>query len=189
MLLRGVEKTKGATRIEFVCGARAVARARADFDAMSAIGHTLSASIDQAPQLLEVQSRTLRDAESRLKKMDVELATFRARALWDAAAPDSGGVRRVVQQLEAGSVDSLRSVALQFAALPKAVFVAVSQQPPSILVASSADSGVDAGRVLKDALTAAGGRGGGSARLAQGSAPTADALRAVVAAFLVLPAF
>jgi len=181
LLLRTVEKTKGATRIEFVCGARAVQRARADFDAISAIGRSLSASIDDAPALLDVQAQALRDAESRTKKIDAELAAFRARALYDSTAPDAGGLRRVVQRIASGSVDEQRALAIQFATLANAVFIVASDAPPSVLVAASADSGVNAGRVLKDALTSAGGRGGGSAQLAQGSAPSIENLNTVIA--------
>ena len=41
--------------------------------------------------------------------------------------------------------------------------------PPAVLLATAADSGLDAGRALKAALESEGGRGGGNARLAQGS--------------------
>ena len=48
------------------------------------------------------------------------------------------------------------------------------------LLATSADSGVDAGQKLKAALTEAGGRGGGTARMAQGSVPDAALLDRLV---------
>ena len=46
----------------------------------------------------------------------------------------------------------------------------------------SADAGIDAGKQLKAALTAAGGSGGGSPRMAQGSVPSKDRLDQVLAA-------
>jgi alanyl-tRNA synthetase len=51
-----------------------------------------------------------------------------------------------------------------------------------VLLAVSADSGIDAGKVLKAALTQAGGRGGGNPRMAQGSLPSREALDQVVKA-------
>ncbi len=42
-------------------------------------------------------------------------------------------------------------------------------------MAVSADAGVHAGNVLKDAVTKLGGRGGGSAQIAQGSVPSPEA--------------
>jgi alanyl-tRNA synthetase len=86
-------------------------------------------------------------------------------------------VRRVDERLPAGAggVDTLRALALAVAELPRAAFVAVAAEPPAVLLATSPDSGLDAGAALRAAVTAAGGRGGGSPRLAQGSVPTAEA--------------
>jgi len=73
------------------------------------------------------------------------------------------------------------NVAQNFTAQTKSVFVATLKDPPSALVAASADSGVDAGKLLKAALTESGGRGGGNGRIAQGSVPNAASLDALVA--------
>jgi alanyl-tRNA synthetase len=65
--------------------------------------------------------------------------------------------------------------------LPRALYVGAAAVPtPAVLVATSADAGLDAGALLKAALAAHGGRGGGSPRLAQGRVPDADALARVV---------
>jgi alanyl-tRNA synthetase len=74
----------------------------------------------------------------------------------------------------------LRAVAHAVAALPKAVFVGACESLLTVIVAASPDSGVNAGDVLKGALAAHGGRGGGNPKVAQGSVPTAAALIAVV---------
>ena len=72
-------------------------------------------------------------------------------------------------------------MAQNFTAQSKAVFLAVLEEPPSVLLAASEDAGVDAGKVVKAAVTAAGGRGGGNARIAQGSVPQVSALEAAMA--------
>jgi alanyl-tRNA synthetase len=79
-----------------------------------------------------------------------------------------------------GSLEELRAIAQNFTAQSKAVFIATLADPPSVLLAASADAGIDAGKVLKAALTQAGGRGGGSARMAQGSVAEAAALEQVL---------
>ena len=56
--------------------------------------------------------------------------------------------------------DATRSRAQAFCAQGRAAFLAVSQEPPSLLLACSADSGLHAGERVKAAVTAAGGRGG-----------------------------
>jgi alanyl-tRNA synthetase len=47
-------------------------------------------------------------------------------------------------------------------------------------MAVSEDSGVDAGKLLKAAVTQFGGRGGGNSRVAQGSIPSAEHLDRVL---------
>jgi alanyl-tRNA synthetase len=83
--------------------------------------------------------------------------------------------------LEYGTLEDVREIAQSFTALPKAVFVAALNNPASVLLATSADSGVDAGKTLQAALSGAGGRGGGSARMAQGSVASAALLGQVMA--------
>jgi alanyl-tRNA synthetase len=73
-------------------------------------------------------------------------------------------------------MESLRALAQSFASQPRAVFAAALENPPALLFAVSADAGIDAGQVLKELLAAAGGRGGGTARMAQGSVPRPDLL-------------
>jgi alanyl-tRNA synthetase len=57
------------------------------------------------------------------------------------------------------------------AALPGCALLLLSHDTGGVLLAASADSGVDAGALLKGALAAHGGRGGGTPRLAQGALP------------------
>jgi hypothetical protein len=51
----------------------------------------------------------------------------------------------------------------------KSVFIVVSDSPASVLLASSADSGVHSGNSLKAVLAEFSGKGGGAANIAQGS--------------------
>jgi alanyl-tRNA synthetase len=57
----------------------------------------------------------------------------------------------------------------------------VLDAPPTIVLASS-DGGIDAGTALRKVLADAGGRGGGNARIAQGTVPSVSALEAVIEA-------
>jgi alanyl-tRNA synthetase len=186
VLLRRVERVRKSARLEFVCGLRAVRRARADYEALAEIAGAFSAGVDDAPGLVRAQRGEVRDLVARADRFAAELARHRARALYDAAPPDAAGVRRVVERVPAGTggVDSVRALALAVAELPRAVLVAAATEPPAVLLASSPDSGVDAGATLRAAVTAAGGRGGGSPRLAQGSVPTAEGVEQVVRALV-----
>src|SRR5689334_7706566 len=156
--LRGTERVRKQTRVEFLCGGRVVRQARADFDALSAIALSVKASIAEAPALVAAQNAELREATATLKRLQGELAVHDARSLHDSTAPTAGGLRLAVVRREAGSLEDLRPLAQAFAGLPRSVLVAVIASPPTVLVAASDDAGVDAGGVLKAALVAAGGR-------------------------------
>ncbi|MDX2194217.1 MAG: alanine--tRNA ligase-related protein [Gemmatimonadales bacterium] len=177
ILLRGVERMKGRVRLEFRCGLRAVERARRDQLALARLGAALSAGADDVAPLVEAKLAELKAMAGERKRLAEELAAFRVRALWDAATPGEDGVRRLVA--EAATAEELRLLGQAASALPATLFVGTAGQPPTALVAASADSGIDAAARLKPALVSAGGRGGGSPRLAQGSVPDADALARV----------
>ncbi|MFI5246472.1 MAG: DHHA1 domain-containing protein, partial [Gemmatimonadales bacterium] len=179
VIVRRIEKYKQSTRVEFLCGWRALARSRADFETLAAVARSLTASIDEVPTLVAAQAGRLKDAETTVRKLGEALATYHAREHYDAAPPDSNGIRRVAET--ASSMDPLRAMAQAVSALAKATYVGTVASPPGIVFAASADSGVNAGELLKAALTANGGRGGGSPRVAQGTVPDAAALQRVVA--------
>ena len=181
ILIRRLERVRKSVRVEFLCGLRAVHRARADYDLLARIAAPYSAAAEELPGLLEAQRKEMKDTLSAHRELAAELDTRRGRELYQAASPDAAGLRRVVVRGESSPMERLRGLAQAVTALPKAVFIAAAAEPPAVLLASSADSGVDAGRALRAALEKVGGRGGGNARLAQGSAP-AGALDAVVEA-------
>jgi alanyl-tRNA synthetase len=179
VVVRRMEKYKQSTRVEFLCGWRALARSRADFETLAAVAGSLTASIDEVPALVAAQAGRLKDAEAEARKRGEELAKYQARERYDAAPPDSTGTRRITET--AASMDSLRAMAQAVAALPTATYVGTVASPPGIVFAASVDSGLNAGELLKAALAANGGRGGGSPRVAQGTVADVAGLQRVVA--------
>jgi len=177
IVIRRLDRAHGGVRLEFLCGWRALNRGRADFEALSRIARVLSAPLGEVPALVQAQSDSLQAAEKARRRMAAELAGFQGRELYAATAPDAGGVRRAIRRLPQGSLDDeLRATAQSFTAQPLAVFLAVIEEPPALLLAVSQDAGIHAGEALKAALARVGGRGGGRATLAQGSAPSKEAL-------------
>jgi alanyl-tRNA synthetase len=181
ILLRKTEKIRQAVRVEFVCGGRAVRRARADFEALTKIAQLFAAPLDEVAPLVAAQLEAAKAGERARRKLELELAAYQGKELWTTTEPGPDGMRRAVQRLDGGNLEDLRAVAQHFTAQTKGIFVATLKDPPSVLLAASADSQVDAGKLLKAALTEAGGRGGGNARIAQGSVPDAALLDALVA--------
>jgi alanyl-tRNA synthetase len=179
ILLRKLDRVRGNLRIEFVCGGRAVARARADFEALSQIARIFSASLDESPAMVEAQREKLQASEKAARRLATELAESKGRELYAETAPGEDGIRRVLRRVET-LAEEARAEAQSFTAAGPAIFLAVADNPPTILLAASKHSGIHAGDVLKRAVTEAGGRGGGNAALAQGSVPSKEAIERLV---------
>jgi alanyl-tRNA synthetase len=168
------EKIRGITRLEFVCGTRALRRARADYRLAAAIGRALSVPPEQSPELLAGLIEKSKSWEKTAQRLAMELARREGKELFLAAEPGPDGIRRMLQR---GAIDdAMRARAQAFVAEGKAVFLAVCDQPPSLLLSASADSGIHAGDRIKAAVAAAHGRGGGNQQVGQGSVPDAAAL-------------
>ena len=179
--IRKLDKIRGNVRVEFLCGWRAWRRSRADFETLSAAAGRLGAALDEVPQLVESLREQAKESEKARRRLAVELALRRGAELFAAAAEDAQGMRRHVERAGEGLSDELRALAGGFTAAGRGVFIGVCEGPPAVLYAASEASGIHAGNRLKEALAAQGGRGGGNARLAQGSLPTVEALNALLA--------
>ncbi len=179
VLLRRAERTKGQTRVEFLCGMRTVRRARADAALLTSAARLFTAAPDDVPSLVErLQQRTL-ELEREQRRLAGELAVHEARALWTATMPSPDGLRRIRLTHERGAVRDFEPLAQAICGNGACAVLISTQSPAGVLFATAADSGLDAALTLRAALTAVGGRGGGSPRIAQGSLPSAEALTAV----------
>jgi alanyl-tRNA synthetase len=182
ILLRRQERVRSAIRQEFVCGRRALDRAHRDLAHLSRIARLHSSSIDEVASVVESHATHLRDLEASHRRLQEHLAGAQADTLYHATQPGTLGIRTIVERRESGGADGSRQVALAVARSPRAVFIATSLSPPGVLFATSEDSGIDAAKTLRPLLQQAGGRGGGSARLAQGSLPAPELVDEVVEA-------
>jgi alanyl-tRNA synthetase len=173
LLIRGVERVRQGMRIEFVCGLRAVAAARADFTALTRGASLLSMARAEVPAGIE---RILADAKAGAKeghKLREELATYHAirLAIEEQIVDHLRVVRRVFADRDAEYVKLLASRLA--ASVPQTVGLLVSthRDPALVVLVRSGDLEFHAGNLLKEALAALGLRGGGSADLAQGQVP------------------
>jgi alanyl-tRNA synthetase len=179
--IRKLDKIRGSVRIEFLCGQRALERARLDFEKLSETARVLSSPMDEVPGLVATLNTRVQELEKSRRKLAIELAFFHGKQLYANTEPNGSGLRVARQRNAKGTIDDeTRALAQSFTNNEKALFLAVFEQPPSVLLAASKDSGVNAGDVLKKALTAAGGRGGGNPQVAQGSVPGVEALDALL---------
>ena len=184
--IRKIEKVRGNVRLEFVCGVRASVRARQDFKLLQEMARQTATAIDKLPEHVAALKERLTDAEKERERLAQDLAQREGREAYATAPISADGLRRVLWEVEKVT-EIVRAKALAFAAAgEKALVLVIGKQPAGVLIACSADAGIDAGVVLKQTLAEVGGRGGGAATLAQGSVPN-EAAALVLARKLGLP--
>ncbi len=177
LLTRKMEKVRGNVRIEFLCGLRAVARSRAEFETLTAVAKAYSCSLDEAPRMAAANVERVAELDKARRKMAGELAAFEGLALHAATPQSEGGIRRAVRK--GPLTEEARAFASAFTAAGKSALLWLCEDPPSFLLSASKDANINAGALVKAAVAEVGGRGGGSPQSAQGSAPSKDALAQV----------
>ena len=134
ILVTRSERVKKSVRLEFLCGARAVRRAREDLDLIARLAGQHSAAPRELPALLEAQRAELKQAAGRQRELEESLARLRARDLHAAAAPDTAGVRWIVVREEQGPIERMRPLAQAVTGMSRTVFVGSTERPPALLV-------------------------------------------------------
>lgn len=180
ILIRKLERVRKGVRVEFLCGSRATRRAGTDYGLLSLLAAEFSATAEELPRLIVSHRDEIKEANATNRELQGKLDLCRAREFYAAATPESTGIRRVTVWEDGTAADTLRGLAQAFSSMPLAVFVGAVASPPAVVLAASEDTGIDAASLLKSLLTNVGGRGGGSARLAQGIVPGRAQLQTVV---------
>ena len=158
------EKFKGGSRVEFLCGDRALQRFRVWRGALAAIQKHLSvppldmaASIERMQEDAKTVQRTVRGFQEKL-------------AIHEAHALLAKGSIVIAEVLEGWDPQGLKAIAVAVTAAQPDAVVALftSTSPAQVVVARGANSKVDAAALLKQLTEKFGGKGGGKADLAQG---------------------
>ena len=172
--IAGWEKFRGGTRVEFLCGGRALARFREWRDALAATTRHLSVQAPELASAVEKLQNEGKALQKTIRAQQEQLAQHEARALIERAVPV--GDRRVLVEapdgFDAAGLKTLASAAtIADPALAVALFTRL--QPAQAVIAAGTASGVDASATLKSLLAQFGGKGGGKRELAQGGGLTA----------------
>lgn len=185
--VRGWERFKGGSRLEFVCGGRTLATFRELRDSVTAASRLLSVlppELGPAIGRLQDEARDLRRVQ---RDLQTELAGFRASAL-SASAETIGAQRAVVAVVPGADGNVLKAVAVAIVAAPGLAAVLVNDARPALaVIARSSDVALDASALFRALAGRFGGKGGGRPDLAQGGGLDApadailDAARAAIA--------
>jgi alanyl-tRNA synthetase len=181
ILLRKTERVRQGWRVEFVCGQRAVATARRDYTTLTQAGALFSAHLWDVPEQVKKSQDELRSARKATEHLLEELAELQAARLLTETEAVRG--RKLITRIYADrDLIFIRLLAQKLTRLEGNVvtLLGATLGAASLLFAQSKGMPFDMGGLLKEALVKLGGKGGGSKDMAQGGAPSADGLAAVL---------
>jgi alanyl-tRNA synthetase len=170
--LRKTEKARQGTRVEFVCGARAVRMARRDYGALSEAAGLFSSQLWDLPEQIRKNLEENRQLRKLREEALEELADVMAAAVLRDLAETNG--RKIVVQTFAGRDVAFAKLFAQKATRagsPAVALVASTMEPAGIVFTQTPGGSADMGALLKQVLSTVGGRGGGSRDFAQGGIP------------------
>jgi len=168
------ERFRGGTRVEFVCGGRALEAFRKLRESVASSTRLLSVLPSEMPAAIERLQAEGRDLTKHVKVLHAQLATHEAAAL-AANAETIGPMKVVLAALDGWDAGGIKALATAITARPGHLAVLMtSPAPASIVVARAADAGADCAAILRRLTSRFGGKGGGRPELAQGGGLTGD---------------
>jgi len=188
ILLRKLERVKQNWRVEFVCGFRALAAARGDFATLGEAAHLFSCGLPEVPAMVGKQIEEGKEGHRARQRLLERLAEVESRALLAAETVTVGGRtkveragRVVVRVFEDAQPGYLRLLAAKLVAEPGICALLGTRAGGHLVFAQSAQGPGEMNALLREAVSAVGGKGGGTRDFAQGSVPDPALLDAVVA--------
>ena len=171
VMVTGIERYKGGTRITFSAGKRARLELSEELSRVRALSKDFSCGSAELPGAVDKLRRELRETREALGLARATLAERAADALLDKAR--SSGDSVIIASFEGATVELLRAIGTRLCSLPEAValLAAPGAEGAQVLCARGAASSFDCGAFLKRVAAAAGGRGGGRPERAEGRLP------------------
>jgi alanyl-tRNA synthetase len=165
----GWEKFKGGSRVEFLCGGRAMHRFRVWRESLSAMQKHLSVPPIEMAASIERMQEEAKTVQRHVRGFQEKLAAHEARGM-AARATRVGDVLLITEALEGWDPQGLKAIATAAAAAQPDALVALftSTSPAQIVIARGAIAKADANALLKELTAKHGGKGGGKPDLAQG---------------------
>ena len=181
ILLRKTEKVRQGSRVEFVCGKRAVSTARRDYTTLSDAAGVLSTQLSEVPQQIQKLQEESRASRKSREQLHEELASLYAERML-SETQDIGGRKIITHTFTDRDLTFIKLLAQRLARQSSSTvaLLGAMSAPPALVFAQSPGQPFDMGALMKEALAKLGGRGGGSRDMAQGGPSQADAIEATL---------
>ncbi len=181
ILLRKLEKVRQGWRVEFIAGERAVATARRDYTTLTEAGSLFSANIYDVPQQIRKSLDEIRFLRKEKEGTQEELAAAQA-AVMLAEVSETDGRKGIIRIFADRDMNAIKLLAQKLTRLTTnaVVLLGTTSPQPSLVFAQSSGQSFDMGALMKQVMSANGGRGGGSKDMAQGGLPNAEAVQKAI---------
>jgi alanyl-tRNA synthetase len=179
--IRSHERAKKMTRVEFVCGSRALAEYRMANETAVAVARLFSAERDSSPGLV---SRALQENKALKRRVRdlLELATQAEASEILKAAQSLEGFKLVHLVFEGRDLEEIRMLASKIVQQEPSVALLATRdsQAARLVFARSESLSPNMGELIAKACETLGGRGGGKPDLAQGGGPLVERLEEAI---------
>jgi alanyl-tRNA synthetase len=175
------ERRRGQTRLTFLCGLRACRDYAEKHRLLTETAALFSTSFGETPGLVQKLQRHVQELERQNAELqEAMLAHVVAELI--AAAPRVGDIAVVEYHTAERSVDVLKQMCALLRQQPNVVGLLASTagEKVAIIFCRSDDVAIHVGDLLRDALAAFGGRGGGRPEYAQGGGAPVSAVTEVL---------
>lgn len=174
ILLRKTEKVRQGVRLEFVCGLRAVATARRDFETLTESAALFSTHIWEVPQQIHKSQEESKAAQKTQHRLLEEVAELQASHLLHSAE-QQGNTTLIVRYFGDRDLAFIKMLAQKLTKAGQCVaLLACGGAQPSLVFAQTPGTANDMGALMRQAVQGLGTRGGGNRDMAQGGAPDGE---------------
>lgn len=169
IVVTATERFKGGTRVSFACGGRALTAYAAFRHAAQTTAQNLTVAVADLPDAIVRMQTQIKDQRRTIKELQEQVTASLAVELRETTVPGQGGARLVVRAQPGWDANAIKFLASAIVSAPGFIVVLTGEgSPVPVVVARSADVGMDAGAWIKEAASECGGKGGGRPELAQG---------------------
>ncbi len=184
--IKSFERAKKMTRVEFVCGLRALADYRRANGVAVAVARSFSADRDAAPELVAKALEENKTLKKRAREL-LQLAVIAEASAALSESVDHGDFKLVESVFDGKDAEELRLLASKIVETDSAVALLGSRDNGAARLVFARSKTIrpdlNMGELLREACECVGGRGGGQAEMAQGGGQAVENLdRAVRAA-------
>ena len=175
IVIRGWERYKGGVRVDFVCGWRALRDARERLALVRDLAGQLSVGEHEVRDTITRLRERARELERDAGEVRTRLLVYEAAELVEAARRSTGPDETVIiaAAFTGRPIEELRALARVVTAKDRCVVIFATDPDRRMIVARSPALSVDASAILREALSAHNGRGGGKPEAAEGMAASA----------------